>query len=188
MKHLWFMWHNGMSWTGEGYYGYINKRKLNRVIEYCKEQHLQYTLNGEFSERSTGYRKTFFQNNLPFVGERYFCAYCGRLIKKEKVTVDHLYPVGAAKRSMKLQKKLKRMGIDNINDAKNLVPACKHCNSKKGRKMGQWIIRGRIGRHPYIWVVRHSIRIYIIILLAGYFAKTEFAADVFAVFRVAMGF
>jgi hypothetical protein len=43
-------------------------------------------------------------------------------------------------------------GIKNINDIENLVAACHHCNSSKGSKMGFWLIRGMLGRHPVFWL------------------------------------
>ena len=177
IKYLWFMYCNGLSWTKDGYYGYIRHKKVNKVVEYCKHRHLKYTLNGEFSERSTGYRKAFFENNEPFIKDRYFCAYCGRLIHKNRVTVDHLYPVGEAKRSIKLQQRLKRKGFDNINDIKNLVPACKRCNSRKGKKMGIWILKGIVGRYPCIWIARHFIRIALLIFLVNYIAEADAVID-----------
>lgn len=187
LKYLWFMYRNGLSWTGEGYYGYIRTYRVNKVINYCRQRHFKYTLNGEFSERSTGYRKTFFENNEPFIKNRYFCAYCGRLIRKDKVTVDHLYPVGAAKRNINLQRRLKRNGYETINDVKNLVPACKRCNSSKGKKMGIWILRGRVGRHPCIWVIRHGIRAAVLISLIYYVIKNGYANNILKVLIVAFG-
>lgn len=166
LKYWWRMFRWNIHWTGAECYGSVNHRKLKIITEYCDRERLKYVINENFSERSTDYRKKFFDNNEPFTKNRYFCAYCGRLIRKDKVTVDHLYPVGAAKRNVRLQRKLKRRGINNINDIKNLVPACKRCNSSKGKKMGAWIIRGRLGRHPWLWVVRHILRAVILMAVA----------------------
>ena len=108
------------------------------------------------------YRKTFFSNNPPVIHNNYFCAYCGKLVNKENITVDHLYPIGAVKKDPKLQKKLKRKGIKDINDKKNLVPACRTCNKKKSANLGIWIIKGKIGKHQFLWIIRHLIRLIII--------------------------
>ena len=48
-------------------------------------------------------------------------------------------------------------GISDINDVKNLVPSCEKCNSKKGSKMGLWLIRGDIGKHFGIWLFWWSL-------------------------------
>lgn len=44
------------------------------------------------------------------------CWYCGKPLKKDEITMDHLYP--------------KDLGGPNITN--NLVPSCSHCNSQKG--------------------------------------------------------
>lgn len=111
------------------------------------------------TKRSTTYRKTFFKNTHPAIANRYFCTYCGRLLKKKDVTVDHLYPINVAQKSRRLRRKLKRKGITDINDIQNLVPACKKCNSRKGKRMGIWILRGKLGRHKAYWIARYGIRL-----------------------------
>lgn len=121
-------------------------------------------------ERNGSYRNTFLQNNEPiFLKRYYFCAYCGKPIKKEKVEVDHLYPIGRVKYKRRLKRRLKRKGISNVNDQKNLVPSCKKCNRRKGRKMGMWVIRGKIGRVQKLWYLRHGIRITFLSMLLLYF-------------------
>jgi hypothetical protein len=175
-----FRW--DIHWAGEEYYGSVSHRKLKIITAYCDRERLKYVINGNFSERSSDYRATFFKNNPPFISDKYFCTYCGRLIRKDKVTVDHLYPVGAAKRSVSLQRKLKRRGINNINDVKNLVPACKRCNSNKGKKMGVWIIRGRLGRHPWLWVIRHILRAVIIATVMYWLWTSGILQEIWAVF------
>ncbi len=154
----------GLSWTGNGeYYGYLSGPKFENLKEKLKGRGVSLYIDNKFSQRSCNYRAEFFKRNQPFVGDYYFCSYCGRLIHKNKVTVDHLYPVNGAKKSIKLQKKLKRKGYADINDPKNLIPACKECNQRKSAKMDGWITKGKIGRHPWIWVIRHTIRITIVI-------------------------
>lgn len=106
------------------------------------------------------------------IGNKYFCAYCGKLVSENRLSVDHLYPIGRAKKDLKLQRKLQRMGIEDINDVRNLVAACKRCNLRKGKKMGLWIFAGKIGRYNRLWVIRHIIRCIILgnVILYAYTA------------------
>jgi hypothetical protein len=172
-RKIWFkMFRFRMSWTGYEYLGDVNEWWIDDLIALCKSYHLKYRINDDFSERSVNYRYHFFKNYAPAFKDMYFCSYCGRLARKDKITVDHLYPVGVAKRSIKLQKKLYKKGIKNINDIKNLVPACKSCNSRKSAKMGWWIVKGKIGKNQHMWIFRHIVRI-IIIGIVIYFLCTH---------------
>ncbi len=115
--------------------------------------------NGFNTERSTTYRYAFFKNNKPYIKDRYFCSYCGRLCRKKDITIDHLYPINKAKYSRRLRRKLQRKGFKDINDVKNLVPACSKCNQYKSAKYGWlWIVKGEIGKIQWLWIPRHIIR------------------------------
>lgn len=113
--------------------------------------------------RDTSYRRTFFSKNKPVMG-RYRCAYCGRKIPAKKITVDHLIPVHAAEHSLWARRRLRRMGCRSVNDAKNLVPACRKCNQRKGGKTGIWIIRGKLGQKAWYWPVRRLCKILAVFL------------------------
>lgn len=138
--------------------------RCERITKYCREAHLRYFWESKLSKRSSNYRKKFFDSHKPVVFGCYFCAYCGRLVPRGKVTVDHLYPIGKMRKDLKLQKKLKRRGYSNINDPRNLVASCHRCNQAKAARMGSWIRKGRLGRHPIYWWIRHSIRIVILLV------------------------
>lgn len=140
------------------YVGEVTGRTYEKLKNYCKRKGLIFHTNNEYGERSSDYRRTFFQNNKPIVQNCYFCAYCGKLLSKKKVTVDHLFPVSKVSRDIRLQKKMARMGIYGLNEKKNLVAACMKCNRRKGTHMGKWIIKGRIGRHAWVWMIRWGIR------------------------------
>lgn len=58
------------------------------------------------------------------------CAYCG--IKFEKLTQDHVIPFSKG----------------GINDATNIVPACKSCNSSKGTKSLSEFMQKRVNLFP----------------------------------------
>ena len=164
----------GLKWAGNGKFkGSVNRKNFEGIATFCQKRHLKYRINNAYGARSADYRRRFFRANPPHIMDMYFCAYCGRLKRRRYITVDHLYPVGRASRSIQLQRKLRKMGIRNINSVRNLVPACKRCNSRKGKKMGLWIIRGRIGRHPGIWVMRHTMRLITVSILLYWFLSSH---------------
>ena len=138
---------------------FAESRKLHCLIEYPQER------------RSSDYRQQFFRTNtgLCHTGKFYQCAYCGKIFSKNRITVDHLVAVKGVQRSTIIKGMLHRLKITDINDPKNLVPACQHCNSQKGSKGGIWILRGLIGKSFAFWLVRWIARI-VIVILCAYFA------------------
>lgn len=154
----------GLKWDGLNCSGVvITQRSVQKVKYYCQSQHLRFKISNALGNRSGDYRRIFFIYNKPQIFEKYYiCAYCGRLKTKDKITVDHIYPIGKASKSLKYQAKLKRRGIENINDPNNLIGACRRCNSKKGAKVGIWILRAKIGKYKYLWYLRWIIRAVII--------------------------
>lgn len=138
---------------------FAETRKLLCLIEYPQER------------RSADYRQRFFRTNmgLRHKGNHYQCAYCGRIFPKDQITVDHLFAVKGVQRSKIMKWLLHKLKITDVNDPKNLVPACRHCNSQKGSKGGIWILRGLIGKSFALWVVRWIARI-VIVALCAYFA------------------
>lgn len=121
---------------------------------FCRRYGFHLVIDLPQYRRSSNYRQEFFIAH-PGVGksEHYFCSYCGCLLCKEKITVDHLISVNAAQKSRFAEWILHRLGIKNVNDAKNLVPSCRRCNQQKGTKSGVWLIRGLIGRHAWFWLI-----------------------------------
>lgn len=154
----------GLTMCNGGYTGNISKASYKSFSIFCEKYHLDYRIDNGFGKRSSDYRAQYFRENRPPVGSFYICAYCGRLVSFKNVTVDHLYPVGRAKKDPHLQKKLRRSGIENINDPKNLVASCRRCNQKKGKKTGFWIVRGKIGRYPAVWLMRYAVRAALVLL------------------------
>ena len=134
-----------------------------------------------FSDRSVTYRKNFFHINRPVKHNKYRCAYCGMLFPKNKITVDHLYPVYLARKSFLLRLYLRIRGYKDINDIKNLVPACEKCNTHKGRKGGIWIIRGTLGRYETYWRIKKII--YMLLIAAAIFLayKSKIYVDIYKI-------
>ena len=149
----------GLSDDGIDFSGQVTKRNYKQIQRYCDRNGLTVRLTNALGRRRADYRRRFFSKHEPDVGSRYICVYCGKWLKREKVTVDHLYPVGRASRDVHLQKKLERQGIHNINDPRNLVASCQSCNARKANQMGLWILRGKLGRHPGFWFLLYVLGI-----------------------------
>lgn len=166
---------------GNKYRGEITKRKVTELQEYCRANHLKFYTDNGYGTRDAGYRARFFRNYKPVFGRFYFCAYCGRLMTKKRMTVDHLYPVAKVSRDLRLQKKLQRQGIKDLNSEKNLVAACYACNQEKSAQMGSWITRGKIGRHAWVWMVRWALRFACLVVLVLALQRLYFFLDIPAV-------
>ena len=165
LKHHFELIQDGFYFNAEKkyYFQHVNTENDSKIVALKKKwQHIGFKtaiINLNY-KRSSNYRDTFFSQQKPFWKQYYFCAYCGRLITKNKITVDHLYPVAAVRKSPMLQKKI------NLNGYSNLVPACKSCNSKKGMKMGFWILRGKLGKNSILWCIRWVLRFILVACVA----------------------
>lgn len=138
--------------------GKVCDDKKENLEVFCRKNGLKLIIMNSKYERSRDYKKIYFDNNHGFFGKnKYFhCSYCGRVLSKKEVTVDHVIPIQKVRSS--IDKKyyhllMKRMNIENINDQKNLVASCRLCNSRKGSKAGLWIIRGLLGRYYLSWII-----------------------------------
>lgn len=161
-----------LSWERTGrkegeYRGRIPGYRFEPLARALREIHVPCYIDNSYGRRSTTYRREFFERIKPAFGDYYFCSYCGKPVRKNRITVDHLYPVHEARKNIRLQKMLKRRGIHSINDPKNLVPACQKCNQAKSSNMGAWIRKGKIGRIQWLWFVRHAIRIIVVMVIIG---------------------
>lgn len=149
------------------YIGYIKSHnKFIALKKFCKCNGLKFEINNNYGKRSDSYRYEFFKHNNPILGNFYFCVYCGALKTKNKITIDHLYPVHQVNTSITLQRKLKRMGCENVNSYQNLVAACRTCNLKKSAHLNGWIIRGKLGKSNLFQIIRWLFRGLLIITIA----------------------
>lgn len=103
--------------------------------------------------RSSNYRSEFFKH---YHGP-YRCAYCGKKLTRSTLEVDHFIPVAKAKSSVKARMLLWINAIYNVNNYRNLVPACHKCNAAKSDNMGRWIIIGSFGRYYYFWPILYCL-------------------------------
>lgn len=167
-----------LSWDGEAWTGCAkNNYWLHKIQNFCSEHHLKFEINNNFGKRSKTYRKEFFTHYPSILKSgKYYCAYCGKKLSKQKLTVDHLYPVHVVNKSTYYQEKLKSLGATSVNSYQNLVPACWTCNSLKSAKLGRWIIKGKIGRHQNLWPIRKFIKLIIVLSILFtiiYFSYTK---------------
>ena len=153
----------GLIWDGVEYSGIVREKTLHRIKKYCSIHKYRFRIENNLGRRGSDYRRRYFIMNKPVFRDKYICVYCGKLLKKDDVTIDHLYPIGKASKSISYQKKLNRRGLKNINDGKNLVSACYKCNALKGTDTGIWILKGKIGLIYPLWIVRYFFRLVIIV-------------------------
>lgn len=128
-----------------------NEFIINEWKRFAKEEKLIFLVYPETLMRSTDYRRQFFENFKPQWKDKYICAYCGKKLNPEETTIDHIIPVKKAQRNKFAQYILKKQNITNVNDLKNLAPACMTCNFKKGSKLGFYWLLGHLGKNKYFW-------------------------------------
>lgn len=164
----------GLSYTEKGYKWTVEipndergKRRKEEIKQFCKVHRLNFMWKSTEYARDTKYRKRFFEEREPVVGKFYVCMYCGKLIKRDEVQVDHIIPVFRAETDWKVQMLIKNLGWKGVNDVKNLGASCGGCNRKKSSKMGWWLIRGILGKFFLFQCIRWGMRIaFLIVLLA----------------------
>jgi len=126
---------------------------INSDVEYWNGKGLKTIILNPQNRRSNNYRDVFINNRKSIKGY-YLCSYCGSILNKNTLTVDHIIPIDRTSKSRFLKWILKKFNIEDINDIKNLTPSCRRCNSRKGSKVGfSWIIRGLAGRYVFTWVL-----------------------------------
>ncbi len=154
----------------------LSEKDVCDIKKWCQKNHAKCV--DMFGVRSMDYRQTLFESSTQYktlkglkailnkgCRRAYRCVYCGRFVPQCDIEVDHLYPVSKVASSEKLQNILKKKHCRDVNDYRNLVPACRKCNRKKGAKMGLWIFRGKLGRHEGYWGFRKFIKWFFILLL-----------------------
>lgn len=152
----------GLTWDKAGgcFKGRVNEKKIRKLKRYCSWHHMKFELDNSYGKRSTDYRLQFFKHYGDGMAYRglmgmfkrngtfFYCAYCHRKIPKYDITIDHIYPVAKVNSTPKLQAKLRNMGYRDVNDYRNLTPACFKCNRRKSTKLNWWYITmGRLGQH-----------------------------------------
>ena len=127
---------------------------LQKKEYYIEAVPTQYT-------RSSNYRSLFFAK-YPSPTGKYRCAYCGKKKPKDKITIDHIFPVHCMEKYPAVRKRAALFGIHGSNDMKNLCTACMRCNQKKEAKMGIWILKGFLGKQPWYWPLRRILTVILV--------------------------
>lgn len=168
--------------TNKGMYyrAKVTEDEKKEIIKKLRWSGLKYNIAEERWERSSNYRANFFK----YYGEGpYRCRYCNKRLTKNTVVIDHVIPVSVAKKSGRARRKLKKKGIENVNDVRNLVASCKRCNSKKANKTGIWLYRAEWGAYNIYWVIRPIYHITIMVILylyLEYMGITKMLYDIIA--------
>ncbi len=156
-------------YTGVWYKEENNLEEIKQLRRRIKKRRLKLILIDSHYERSNDYRKIFFENNKGTVKKDVFhCAYCGKILRKKDVEVDHIisvYLLSKSKYKHYYQAILSMLGCKNSNQPLNLVATCSSCNRRKSNKGGFWIIRGFLGRYFYFWIIMYVIILMIIFYL-----------------------
>lgn len=143
----------------------LDKKYIKWCKSYCRRRHIQYQEINEKYTRSSDYRTQYINHDKGYHGI-YFCMYCARPLTMKQMTVDHIIPVDKASKKKWLQKILEKRNIQNINDIRNLGPACKRCNSVKGNRITlYWLLLAWLGNIRYAWVVRWAFRIILLSII-----------------------
>ena len=64
----------------------------NHMQRYCRRRNLTFEAVPTQYTRSSNYRSLFFAK-YPSPTGKYRCAYCGKKKPKDKITIDHIFPV-----------------------------------------------------------------------------------------------
>ncbi len=124
-----------------------------KCMRFCRLRGLKFTLKDISQRRSRTYRQDFLSADKGAFGngKYYFCSYCGKLLKKEDMVVDHIIPVQKAVENKSTRKLLEKYGIKDVNEIKNLAASCRICNSKKSNKVGIWPVIACVGAKTPLW-------------------------------------
>ncbi len=160
--------------SGTGYWYTMDDSRQRELLRFCNKRKLRIDQEDSRYTRSSNYRDEFFKANKGYKhnGKKYHCAYCGKILTKKQLQVDHVIAVDAVKKHLIPRLIIKLSGIKNVNDPKNLVASCPSCNNRKSNKQGLWVLRGYIGRHIWFWRIYYTI-IAILILLSVLFVCQE---------------
>jgi 5-methylcytosine-specific restriction endonuclease McrA len=167
----------GFQWKGNLWEKDCSTQEIIRYRKFCRRKNLSFLECDPKYTRSANYRKNFFDANEPDRGDKYRCVYCGKLFRSSQITVDHLIPVNKVlrdKNKKKYRRYLKILGANSVNDTKNLVPACRKCNSKKSDHVDTWVIKGLLGKSFFLWTMRRAVKGFIFLFFVFIIFKFGF--------------
>lgn len=123
-------------------------------------------------QRSENYRANFIRENpgIHALGKYwYICSYCGRLVTREKMQVDHVVSIDLARRKRLYRLLAPPLEKGGINGLGNLCSSCPKCNNRKSNSGGWWILKGYVGHvyYTFEWIV--VIAVLVICLMFVFF-------------------
>lgn len=138
-----------------GYYKIKADEKTSRkIIRKCILKGIRYRSFESRWGRSGDYRRKFLRHTNP----PYRCRYCHKKVPESEMVIDHIIPVKQTKTNRHHARFLLRLqGIDDVNDLRNLAPACRKCNDAKRDHMGIWLVKAYIGKHNLYWKIRPAL-------------------------------
>lgn len=100
-------------------------------------------------KRSEDYRYRYVLNHPGTFGKFYMCPYCGRIMTRNSMQVDHIISINLAN-----EHRAYRILVpnDDINNIRNLTASCPECNNRKSDSGGGWIFLGRFGKYIFILI------------------------------------
>ena len=115
-----FDWHLeklGLSRESETIYSgnFDSGEEISRIVNFCIRNKFEYSLGNNPATGRYSYRTEFFKHNPPNARGKYRCVYCGKWFDEDRIVVDHIYPASRVASNPSLQKKMKKMGINNVN-------------------------------------------------------------------------
>lgn len=153
----------------------IYKHQIGRERRFLLRAGLKGRVYSLENMRGPHYRQDYFKTHAPDRRGYYQCVYCGRKLIRHDVTVDHMIPIHRAATSFWIRLLLTLFGMENVNDPKNLVASCRACNTKKGSKLGLWLVFGCLGRWRFFWNVVYAALLATALVLAVLFIKSPYA-------------
>ena len=138
-----------------------SRREKNHMQRFSRRKGLTFEAVPTQYTRSNSYRSQFFACHPSATG-KYRCAYCGKKKPKDKITIDHIFPVHCMEKYPAVRRRAALFGIHGSNDMKNLCTAGMRFNQKKEAKMGIWILKGFLGKQPWYWPLRRILTVILV--------------------------
>lgn len=124
-----------------------DKSLVTEITRYCRRKNLHFECIEDKYVRNSSYRKDFASHYKKHNDKYYRCAYCGKKITSQAMTVDHIIPIDKVQHDWKYRLLMKIFGMHNVNDICNLTPACERCNKRKGKKISlRYYLKGKLGK------------------------------------------
>lgn len=163
----------------------------NEIACFCQRKHLHYECIDDKYVRSNDYRKNFISSYEKKDGKYYRCAYCGKKLTNQRMTVDHIIPIDKVQHNVYYRKLMDFFKINNINDVNNLAPACEKCNKRKGRKLKGYLLNGITGRTYKGVIIRRFVKAiltFLLLIITAIVLYTCFSNEIINIYHTIISF